>query len=165
FAAEFQLRRVLVDDPAAAAVQPQIAALLKERLVALLQGADKPGDSAECLAVAQIAYHGKHFAAAAHLWAKALESDPKLGDDRQAQHRVSAARAATLAAAGKGMDKPPPDEAKPKFRRDALDWLKAELTIWGKEQPRLAIVKTLNHWLHDSDLAGIRDKAALAKLP
>jgi hypothetical protein len=109
FTAEFHLGRVLRDDPKDAAVQPQIAALLKERVPALLGGKGEPGINAERLAVAQIAYRGKHFAAATRLWAKALESDPKLGTDRQAQHRYQAARAAALAAAGQGQDEPPLD--------------------------------------------------------
>jgi eukaryotic-like serine/threonine-protein kinase len=103
------------------------------------------------------------------LWAEALASDPKLGDDRQAQHRYNAARATALAGAGQGKDEPPLDDAtKSKLRRQALDWLKAELAAWGKllesGQPGI-IVQTLSHWQKDTDLAGIRDQAALAKLP
>ncbi len=99
-------------------------------------------------------------------------ADPKLGDDRQAWHRYNAACAAALAAAGQGKDEPPPDDAaKAKLRGQALDWLKAELTAWGKllesgpPQARPAIVQTLNHWKQDTDLAGIRDADGLAKLP
>jgi formylglycine-generating enzyme required for sulfatase activity len=101
-----------------------------------------------------------------------LQADPKLGDDRQAQHRYNAACAAALAAAGPGKDEPPLDDAaKSKLRGQALDWLKAELTVWSKllksapPQTRPFIVRILNHWQQDSDLAGIRDQAALDKLP
>src|SRR5262249_36825264 len=124
------------------------------------------------LAFARTAYDQKRFAFAARLWADALASDPQLGDHRQWQHRYNAACAATLAAAGQGEDEPPLDDAaKTKLRRQALDWLKAERTIWGKllesgpSQVRPFIVRTLSHWQKDSDLAGIRDVAALAKLP
>jgi WD40 repeat protein/serine/threonine protein kinase len=133
---------------------------------------DKPADNAERLTFAQIAYDWKRFAVATRFWAEALESDPKLGDDRQAQHRYNAARAAALAAAGQGKDEPPLDDAaKAKLRGQALDWLKAELTVWGKllesgpHQARPTIVQTLSHWEKDTDLASIRDAAALAKLP
>ena len=43
--------------------------------------------------------------------------------------------------------------------------MKAELTAWSKVQPRLAIVRTLSRWQTDSDLAGLRDAGALARLP
>ena len=78
---------------------------------AVLKGDDRPSDDAERLALAQMCYDTKRYAAAARLWAEALEADPKLGDDRQAQHRYNAACAAALAAAGQGKDDPPPDEA------------------------------------------------------
>ena len=142
------------------------------RLPSILDAKEKPGNPAEGLAFAQMAYDRKHFAAAARLWAEALASDPKLGDDRQAQHRYNAACAAALAAAGQGKAEPPPDDAaKARLRQQALDWLKAELATWtkllesGPPQARQAIVQTLDHWKQDSDLAGIRDAKALAEAP
>ena len=65
----------------------------------MVRGEDKPADNAERLSFAQIAYDQKKFAFATRLWAEALDTDPKLGDDRQAGHRYKAARAAALAAA------------------------------------------------------------------
>ncbi len=124
------------------------------------------------LAFARIAYDQKQFAGATRLWAEALASNPKLGDDRQAQHRYHAARAAALAAAGQGQKEPPLDDAaKAKLRGQALDWLHAELTVWskllasGSPQARPFIVQALNRWRKDRDLAGLRAAAALAKLP
>jgi tetratricopeptide (TPR) repeat protein len=109
---------------------------------------------------------------ATEYFAKALEANPKLGDDRQAQHRYHAACAAALAAAGQGLDEPPQgDAAKAKLRGQALDWLKAEMKAWhklfasGSLQGRQFIAPTMRHWQQHSDLAGIRDAAALAKLP
>jgi hypothetical protein len=109
---------------------------------------------------------------AVEYYRKALQADPKLGNDRGAQYRYHAARAAALAAAGQGKETPPLDgAAKAKLRRQALDWLRAELNAWGKlltsSQPenRQLIVRTLWYWQHDSALAGIRDKPALDKLP
>jgi hypothetical protein len=146
--------------------------LLKDRLPALLREEDKPADNAERLIVAQVAFDHKKFAFATRLSAEALESDPKLGDDRQAQHRYQAARAAVQAAAGQGQDEPALDDAKKvKLRRQALDWLKAEQTAWAKvldegpPQVRLAVLLKLSGWKHDADLASIRDTAALAKFP
>jgi hypothetical protein len=103
---------------------------------------------------------------------KALQANAKLGDDRQAQHRYHAARAAALAAAGQGKDMPPQgDGAKATLRGQALDWLRAELNAWGKllesgpPEDRPAIVQAMSNWQKDSALAGIRGEAALAKLP
>ena len=144
----------------------------KQRFPAMLRGEGKPADNAERLAFAKLAYDQKKFAAAARLLAEALASDPKLGDDRLTQPRYQAARAAALAAAGQGKDEPPLDDAtKAKLRGQALDWLKAELTVWDKllasdpPQSRPLIVQTLSHWQKDPDLTSIRDAAALAKLP
>ena len=117
-------------------------------------------------------YDTKRHAAAARFWAEALAADPKLGDDRQAGHRYNAACAAALAASGQGKDDPPPDDgAKAKLRSQALGLLRAELAAWAKfmdrgdPNGRTQIVQTLQHWKADSDLAGIRDADALAKLP
>src|SRR5262249_3335735 len=121
------------------------------------------------LALAQIAFDGKHYAFATQLWAAALASDPKAADDRLAQHR---ARVALLAAAGQGHDELPPDDAaKAKLRGLALDWLKAELTWRGRQLEkdrsgeRAAVEAALLDWQKNGILAGIRDPAALAKLP
>ncbi len=79
--------------------------------------------------------------------------------------------AAALATAGQSQDQPPLDDAaKVRLRAQALDWLKAEQLASttfresGLPQDRPAIARTLKRWQQDSDLAGIRDAAALAKL-
>ncbi|MGO9917588.1 MAG: tetratricopeptide repeat protein [Isosphaeraceae bacterium] len=147
-------------------------AAVAARLPAVLRGDDKPKDTADRLALGQIAYHRKQFAAAARLWSDALAADPKLVDDRESGHRYDAACAAALAAAGQGEDNPPPtDEARAKLRQQALDWLKAERDAWaklletGKPEARAAIVQTLVHWQADPDLVSVRDLMALSKLP
>ena len=63
---------------------------MKDRLPALFSGEKKPADNAERLVLAQIAFDRKKFVFAAGLWAEALTSDPKLGDDLQARHRYKA---------------------------------------------------------------------------
>ena len=144
---------------------------LNARLAAVFKGA-APKDAAERLALAQRAYETQRYSGATRLWGGALEADPKLAADRQAQHRYNAACAAALAGCGKGKDDPPPDDAsKVKLRRQALDWLEADLAAWSKvlesgpPQARPVVAPTLKHWKEDTDLAGIRDDAALAKLP
>ena len=147
------------------------AAALDARLAAMLKG-DVPKDNAERLVLAQRAYDTQRYAAATRLWAGALEADPKLAANPQAAARYNAACAAALAGCGKGKDNPPPDDAsKVKLRRQALLWLKAELAAWSKipdsgpPQAPPVVASTLERWKEDSDLAGIRDAAALAKLP
>ncbi len=148
------------------------ALALAKRVPALLRGEDKPNDNAERLAFAQLTHAHKHFAAAARLWAEALQADPKVAEDRQKQPRYKAACAAALAVAGQGKEEPPLDDAaKTKLRGQALDWLKAELNAWdrllesGPTQDRPTVEQTLSHWQKETDLASIRDEAALAKLP
>jgi hypothetical protein len=92
-----------------------------------------------------------------------------------AAHSAFLARAcdgdAALAAAGQGKDEAPLDEAaKAVLCCQVLDCLKAEQTAWskllksGSPQQRSFIVQSLSHWQKDTDLASIRDEAALAKL-
>ncbi len=140
---------------------------LDARLMSVLKG-DPPRDNAERLRLAQRAYEKALHASAAKLWGDALASDPKLGDDRQAQHRYNAACAASLAGCGQGKDDPRPDEAAGgKLRRQAMGWLKEELAAWKAiaEGNKGSVAATLAHWKQDADLAGIRDEKELAKLP
>jgi Flp pilus assembly protein TadD len=149
-----------------------------ERLAALealwpdVRNGRPPRDNEERLFFADLAYHREHFATAARLWAEAFASDAKLMADRQAAHAYNAARAAVLAAAGKGLDDPPPDDvAKAKFRARALDLLKAELDARSRvldKQPtkdRPLVSRTLELWRADPDLASVRDAGALTRLP
>jgi serine/threonine-protein kinase len=163
-----EAKRQLVEfretDPAMAAFDARLRAIVK--------GEQRPKDVAERLQFAQRAYDLTRYATAARLWQEALESDRRLGDDRQAQHRYNAACAAALAGCGNGKDDPlPSDDQKGKLRHQALQWLTAELVAWMKlletanDEQRGGIVQTLEHWQHDADLAGIRDDAELAKLP
>src|SRR5262249_34876531 len=83
-----------------------------------------------------------------------------------------AACAAALAAVGKGADGGRlADKEQVGLRLMALAWLRADLALWAKllenAQPetRAAVEKTLRHWQNDPDLAGVREKDAVAKLP
>jgi hypothetical protein len=112
------------------------------------------------------------FADSTRQYCDALKADPKLADDRQAQHPYNAACAAALAAAGQGKDEPPLDDAaRTKHRQQALGWLTTELAIWSTEIAsatpvrRTAAAQALQHWLEDGDLAGIRDPVGIARLP
>jgi tetratricopeptide (TPR) repeat protein len=151
--------------------QVEPLAALEGRLPAILKGEDRPKGAAERLDLAQMCYNKKLHASAARFWSEAVEADPKLADDRRAQHRYNAACSAALVVAGLGKDVPPPDDqAKARLRSQALDWLKLELVAWSKvlesatPQARLVIAQTMQHWQKDPDLRAIRDHAALATL-
>jgi serine/threonine-protein kinase len=141
------------------------------RLAAVLRGDDRPRDKAERLELAHHCYDTDRYAAAARLWAEALEADSRLGEDRQTRLRYSAACAAALAAAGAGKDTPLDGAARAKLRTQALGWLKAERDTWAKlleadpSRARADIAPMLRHWKVDSRLSAVRDAADLAKLP
>ena len=145
---------------------------LEDRLPDLLKGETQPKDTADRLALGQVGFDTKRFAASARFWGEALADDPKLGDDRMAQHRYNAACSAAMAGVGQGIDDPKPDDAaRAKLRDQAKGSLRAELSAWEKvamtAEPgnKELVVKTLQHWKTDADLAGVRDADALAKLP
>jgi hypothetical protein len=88
-----------------------------------------------------------------------------------AGHRYNAACAAALAAAGGGTDAGKLDgEERARLRGQALTWLRADLSAWGRVAQKSAeahpqVRRTLTHWRQDADLVGVRGKDALAKLP
>ncbi len=131
-----------------------------------------PKTFAERMGFADLFYERKQYAAAARLWAEALEAEPKRAESRQSPDRYNAVCCAALAASGQGQDKPPPDDAeRAKFRGQALQWLKAEFAAWsrvldaGPAEMKARVAPTLAHWKDDADLAGIRDPDPLSKLP
>jgi serine/threonine-protein kinase len=170
----------LGDTEAAAEARRELAALRDEdpaikqldaRLAAVTKG-EKTTGNAERLRLAYRAHEKGLYAVSARLFSEALQSDPKLGEDRQAQHRYNAACAAALAAAGRGEDEPRPDDAaRVGLRRRAHGWLKAELATWpkalesGAPEAKATVAKVLRHWQEDTDLDSVRDAEALARLP
>ncbi len=145
---------------------------LDRKLPAVLAGKDKPSDALEMLGFAQLCYGKEFHAASARLWAEGFQAHPKLAEDMQVQNRYNAACAAALAGSGHGKDELALDAAtKAGWRKQAIDWLKADIAAWSKilenspPQARQAVSQTLQHWKVDTDLAGIRDDAAAAKLP
>ena len=106
------------------------------------------------------------------LYADAFAADPKAAGDLKASHRYNAACVASLAAAGQGEGAATlNDNERTRLRKQALDWLRADLALRTKQlesgQPadRAEFRRAMQHWQRDSDLAGLRDEAPLAKLP
>ncbi len=154
--------------------QAERLVLLQERLPAALTGKEKSKDAAELLAFAQLCLppYSQHYAAAARFFGAAFAAEPKLAENLQAEHRYNAACAAALAGCGHDKDADKlDDKERARLRRQALDWLRADLEAWGRllnkepEQVRPAILQQLRHWLEDKDFAGVRGPQALAKLP
>jgi tetratricopeptide (TPR) repeat protein len=144
---------------------------LQPRLPALYRGDDKPKDAAEALDFARCAYYTQQFGLSARLYTESFRSEPRLAEDMKAQNRYNAACALALAGTGKPAEKPPLDEAaKARWRKQALDWLKADLTYWskqaqtGKPEDQAEVGRTLRHWKYDFDLAGIRDEEGMKAL-
>jgi tetratricopeptide (TPR) repeat protein len=146
---------------------------LDEKLPAILAKKEQPADDAERLALAQLCYETKKlYAASARLYAEAFATDAKLADDMQQQHRYNAACVAALAGCGQGADAGTLDDPeRARLRQQALDWLTADLAFWAQQaesadpKVRAKVQQTLKHWQADTDLAGLRDQAGLAKLP
>ena len=116
-------------------------------------------------------YMKRVHGASARFWSEAFRFEPKLADDMNVQNRYNAACAAALAGSGQGKDDPPLDDAKKAhWRKQAIDWLKADLAArskilaTGPPQAKQLVTQTLQHWKADTDLAGLRDADAMAKL-
>jgi tetratricopeptide (TPR) repeat protein len=143
-----------------------------QKLTAILDGKAQPQGAIEQLVLGDLcAIYKKQYVAAAQFYTDAFSATPPLAEDVIWPHRYHAARAAALAAAGKGKDAGAlGDKEKTKWRQQALAWLQADLALWqrqatGDAAARAAVAKTLAHWQSDPDLASVRDEKALAQLP
>jgi len=138
----------------------------------LLTGEDKPASAGEGLDVVAVCEHKRMYAAAARFAADAFAADPKLADFMPAQHRYNAACSAALAAAGQAADAAKTDDQeRSRLRMQAFDWLRADLAYYtkliasGPPNARSLVQQRMQHWQQDTDLAGLRDAAALAHIP
>jgi serine/threonine protein kinase/Flp pilus assembly protein TadD len=146
---------------------------LEARLPKILSGEAQPTDSGERIELAQLCRrHKKQYTAAARFYAAAFADQPERADDLVASHRYYAACAAALAATGQGEDAGKlDDKERARLRGQTLDWLRADLMRWRKQgegkdaRARAVVRQVMQHWLRDSDLAGVRDPAGQAKLP
>jgi len=145
---------------------------LERRADLVAEGRARPSAATELLELARFCrkYHKHH--AAAQLYALAFAAAAASAENQAPPDRYHAACSAALAAAGQGRDAGRHDDKeKARLRKQALDWLRADLALGtkqlenGKPADRAAVQQALRHWQKDTDLAGLRDKAALAKLP
>jgi serine/threonine protein kinase/tetratricopeptide (TPR) repeat protein len=144
---------------------------LDKKLHSILSGEKKPTDTAECLDLAELC-RIKHFnAAAARLSKAAFAYEPTIADDLGKGYRYYAACFAGLAAAGQGNDADKlTSQERAELRKQALQWLRADLAAWDKlldkdaGKAELVVQGIMTHWKQDTDLAGVRDPKALEKL-
>jgi len=146
--------------------------VLDRRLPAILRGDDRRGTETDWRELAYLCDNRKLHAAAARMFTEAFKADPALAGDREGSHRYNAACNAALAARGKGQDDPAPDQdARLSLLSLAMGWLEEERAAWetrlagGSASDRTRLVRILNHWKHDPDLAGLRDAALVKTLP
>jgi tetratricopeptide (TPR) repeat protein len=143
------------------------------KLPAILSGKVKAVNTAECLMLAMLCQEDKQWhAASVRFYSEVFTEEPKLADDLDAQHRYNAACAAALAGCGQGKDADKLDvKERARLRQQALDWLRDDLKAYrlvmeksaGKAGPEIA--QRMQHWLQDTDFAGVRGDKALDKLP
>ena len=144
---------------------------LDARLPAVLRGEAQPADAAERNEYAELCYEKKRYVAAARFFSQGLTADPKSADDLEYRHRYQAACAAALAGCGQGSDAGQLDgEEQVRWRKQALDWLRADLEAYGKRLPlskpklRRRLQEWLGSWQSEPALAGLRDATAVAQL-
>jgi hypothetical protein len=145
---------------------------LEKKLVLILRAEAQPADAAEQLGLAELCAIQKRYAAAARFFGDAFAAQPKLADDLDSRNRYNAACVAALAGCGQGKDAGPIDaQERTRLRRRALAWLRADLARYAqlvehrRSQAGGVVQQWLRHWQHDTDFTGVRDAAALAKLP
>jgi formylglycine-generating enzyme required for sulfatase activity len=139
----------------------------------ILAGRAEPASAAQMAELARrCGYFKTRYVSAVRLYERAFARDPRLTEDYDTGHRYDAACWAALAAAGQGNDAASLRLAeRTRLRRQAHNWLRADLEHWtgtlqtGKPQARNPAMQKMRHWQQDPDLAGVRDKQALADLP
>jgi tetratricopeptide (TPR) repeat protein len=154
--------------------QAETMAQLNGRLADILAGRAQPKDAAEQIGLAQLCQQPFKSlnAASARFYCDAFAAEPKLTDDLQTAHRYNAACAAALAGCGQGKDAARLDESeRARLRSQALTWLRADLKAYrhmleqAPDKAGQVIAPRLRHWLEDTDFAGVRGSASLARLP
>jgi hypothetical protein len=147
---------------------------LEQRLSAILEGKAQPAHVPERLLLAQFCQlpFKRLYAASARFYAEAFAQDTMLATGTPQPHRYNAACAAALAGCGQGRDAGALAERdRIRLRKQAVAWLRADLAYWSglarsaRPADRAAVRQTLQHWQADPDLAGLREREALKKLP
>ncbi len=152
--------------------QCQRYAILDTRLPAILLRTEKPANAAEQIEFARLCLYQKANTAAARFFRDGFAAEPKLAGAVPTATRYDAACAAALAGCGRGKDADNlDDKERADWRRQALDWLRQDLIWWskalanGNAQTNTDVRVNMRHSQTDGDLAGVRAKDSLARLP
>jgi serine/threonine-protein kinase len=150
-------------------------ATILPNLPAFLRGTYKPQQDDERMAMraAQLATgRFQNWSSVAQLCSELFVAEPKVAETVVKGYRFYAARAAVLAGCGQGKDADRlDDKERASWRRQALDWLRQDLSWWdkalksGNAQTRTEVRWRMQYWQADDALAGVRTKDALARLP
>jgi tetratricopeptide (TPR) repeat protein len=161
--------RLPANDPQRTHWAPQVKylerqAAVERRLVDFRDGRAEPASGAEAAIAARLCQGKKLYPDAVRFFVQAFEREPKLADLPQSVDRYNAACAAARAAA-----EPGPGDAQAKYRKQALDWLRADLAARSSraktEKERADLRKFLRETVRpDADLAALRSWS-LARLP
>ena len=145
---------------------------LEGKLPGFLERTITPASPAEQIELARLCSLKRLNRAAARFYEEAFVAEPKLADDLGTGHRYNATCTAALAGCGQGKDADKlEDKDRAGLRRQALDWLRADLDALGRLlankplEARPLVVQKMRLWLADTDFAGVREPEALAKLP
>jgi tetratricopeptide (TPR) repeat protein len=181
--AQKALRRSLALLPAGHPLQAPVSRLVRQcqrwidvddTLKAFLAGQDVPSDAAVLGQMASLAQQPfkQRYLTAARLYCAAFVAEPTLAENVPSGARYNAACAAALAGCGKGeRGRWLSEQQRVGWRLQARDWLRADLSWWakgldsGNAQDRAVIAQKMQQWQRDTDLAGVRDRDALDRLP
>jgi Flp pilus assembly protein TadD len=144
---------------------------LAVRLPRIMKGAEKPASAAEQIEFAELCRLKELYAAAARFYAAAFAEEPQLAQDVPKGVRYNAACAAAQAGCALGRDTDTlDDKERARWRRQAREWLREDLTWWGKAldkgnaQTKADVRWQMQFWQSDRDLAGLREPGALEAL-
>jgi hypothetical protein len=145
---------------------------LDDLLTATRDAKARPAGPTECLELADFCRFLKQCpATAVRFYTEAFSAEPKLAADLPAAHRYRAAQAAALAGCGQGDGAGLDAAERTRLRRQALEWLRADLDSWTRElktaSPKTgeAALARMQQWRSEPSLAGVRDAPGLAALP
>ncbi len=144
---------------------------LERGLPAVLSGERKLTTATENLEYGRLCGYKEQFAAATRFYQTAFTLDRAAAENLATGSRHQAARCALLAAQGRGKDAPSDEGERAQLRRQALEWLRADLALWAKRaddksnSQRAAVRQSLNAMRTHDALIGVRDEKALAALP
>jgi serine/threonine-protein kinase len=177
-AAEAVYREAVARFPGNAKLQESLARMtqrlaLLPRLDAVRAGRDEPASPAEAVAFADLLRTPTHrdALAAARLYERAFAGDPTLADDLAGAYRYGAAAFAARAGCGLGTGAPADPSDRASLRGRALMWLRADLALRDEQAAsqdparRRGAAGSLEYWLNDADLAGVRPGPGRIDLP